>query len=79
MSMELRRNPIPKHLFTPTQDSTNRVPTHYLLFFDDTESYQIVGRSSIKKIENDGSAIIKIRQKSIKGRIICLGKILTWI
>ena len=51
---------------------------YYLLFFNETESYQIVARSSIKKIDDQGSAAINIRNKLLKGLIIVSGEFLNF-
>jgi hypothetical protein len=76
-AMELRRKPIPKHIFTPTQGTTTRVANHYLLYFNETESYQIVARSSIKKLDKEGSAMLIIRNKLVKGKVIISGSFLS--
>jgi len=76
--VEGRRKPIPKRIFTPTRVSAI-MANHYLLFFDETESYQIVARSSIKKIDNEGSATLIIRNKLMKGKVVLSGNFLSLI
>ncbi|CAF5187923.1 unnamed protein product, partial [Rotaria magnacalcarata] len=61
--MTSRRQVLPRHVFTPTQGTPP--PSHYLLFFEDTNSYQIVARSSLKKINGD-VVFIMIRNKLVK-------------
>ncbi|CAM4971801.1 unnamed protein product [Rotaria socialis] len=61
--MTSRRQVLPRQVFTPTQGTPP--PSHYLLFFEDTNSYQIVARSSLKKINGD-VVFIMIRNKLVK-------------
>ena len=56
--IESTRKRVPPTVYTPTQSASMRC-AYYLLFFNETESYQIVARSSIKKL------IIKVQQQSI--------------
>jgi hypothetical protein len=68
-----RRKPVPRAIFTPTQRASATIAKYYLLFFEETESYQIVAQSSIKKIDDAGSATLAIRNKILKGKIILAG------
>lgn len=70
-----RRKTIPRVIYTPTQRRSATVVKYYLLFFDETESYQIVSQSSIKTIDNTGSVTIAIRNKICKGKIIFRGNL----
>ena len=67
-----RRKRIARIVFTPTEAS-NATPSHYLVYFIETESYQIVARSSIKQIDDNGCATILIRHKMLQGKIIHFG------
>ncbi|CAF2091361.1 unnamed protein product, partial [Rotaria magnacalcarata] len=63
IQMTSRRQVLPRQVFTPTQGTPP--PSHYLLFFEDTNSYQIAARSSLKKINGD-VVFIMIRNKLVK-------------
>ena len=56
--IESTRKRVPPATYTPTQSASMRC-AYYLLVFNETESYQIVARSSIKKL------MIKVQQQSI--------------
>jgi hypothetical protein len=75
-TFESKRKKFPRTVFTPTQRASATVEKYYLLFFDATESYQIVARSSIKKFDNEGFATLAIRNKLLKGKIILEGDFL---
>jgi len=77
--MELRRNPIPKNIFTPLQGTTTRMASYHLIFFNETESYQIVHESNVRRIDTEGSATLMIRNKSIKCKVILSGTFLSLI
>ncbi|CAF2106469.1 unnamed protein product [Rotaria magnacalcarata] len=62
----------PRRVFTPTQRTPQ--PSHYLLLFEDTDSYQIVARSSVKQI-NDNVVTIIIRNKLVKTKAVCQGSL----
>ncbi|CAF4859185.1 unnamed protein product [Rotaria sp. Silwood1] len=70
--MTSRRQVIPRHVFTPTQRTPP--PSHYLLVFEDTNSYQIAARSSIKQITGDVVSIM-IRNKLVKAKAVCHGSL----
>ncbi|CAF1450177.1 unnamed protein product [Rotaria sordida] len=64
-----RRKRVPHTIFTPTQ-SSNVISNYCLLYFIETESYQIAARSSIKKFDEKGFAKVLIRNKFFQGKII---------
>jgi hypothetical protein len=68
-----KRKQFPRTVFTPTQRASATIAKYYLLFFNATESYQVVARSSIKTIDDEGFAIIAIRNKLLKGKVIFKG------
>lgn len=68
-----RRQTRPRQAYTPTQRTPP--PTYYLLFFDLTESYQIVARSSLKTID-DNVATIMIHNKSVTTNVVHRGMFL---
>ncbi|CAM4985710.1 unnamed protein product [Rotaria socialis] len=68
--MTTRRQVVPRQIYTPTQ--TTPPPSHYLIVFQDTDSYQIVARSSVKQVQGD-YAFITIHHKLIKAKIIHQG------
>ncbi|CAF3294467.1 unnamed protein product [Rotaria sp. Silwood2] len=70
--MTSRRQVVPRHVFTPTQRTPP--PSHYLLVFEDTNSYQIAARSSIKQITGDVVSIM-IRNKLVKAKAVCHGSL----
>ena len=49
---ESQRKCVPRNIFTSTQRASDTISNYFLLFFGDAESYQIVARSSIKKLMN---------------------------
>ncbi|CAF3310468.1 unnamed protein product [Rotaria socialis] len=65
--MTSHRQTFPSRVFTPTQHTPPS--THYLLLFEETNSYQIVARSSHKNI-NDDVAFILIRNKLLQAKIV---------
>lgn len=58
--------------FTPTE--RNIRPTHYLLHFDDTASYNIVSSSSIYKVSGT-TATVNLRGKKIMGTVVISGNL----
>ncbi len=68
--MPTRRQVIPRRVFTPTQRTPP--PSHYLLVFEDTNSYQIAARSSLKQIDGD-VVFIMIRSKLVKAKALYYG------
>ncbi|CAM4783909.1 unnamed protein product [Rotaria magnacalcarata] len=68
--MATSRQVVPRQIYTPTQ--TTPPPSHYLIVFQDTNSYQIVARSSVKQVQGD-YAFITIHHKLIKAKIIHQG------
>ncbi|CAF3733872.1 unnamed protein product [Rotaria sp. Silwood1] len=72
-----RRKRLPRTVFTPTQ-SSNVISNYYLLYFIETESYQIAARSSIKKFDEKGFAQVIIRNKLFQGKIIHVGNVLNY-
>ncbi|CAF4859002.1 unnamed protein product [Rotaria socialis] len=54
--MTSHRQTFPRRVFTPTQHTPPS--THYLLLFEETNSYQIVTRSSLKNINDDVTFIL---------------------
>ena len=70
---EGKRKRIPHAVFTLTQRPPATINKHYLISFDVTVLYQIVARSSIKKIDSEGFAVICIHNKLRKGKIILEG------
>ncbi len=72
-NIEERRKHIPRTMFSPSQQPSATNPKYYLLFFNETETYQIVAKSSIKCIDDQGLATITIRNKQLKGKIILTG------
>ncbi|CAF3819288.1 unnamed protein product [Adineta steineri] len=65
-----QRKHIPRKIYTPTQKSSATIAKYYLLFFNETETYQIVAKSSIKCVDDHGIATITIDKKQIKGKTI---------
>ncbi|CAF3765592.1 unnamed protein product [Rotaria socialis] len=65
--MTSHRQTFPRRVFTPTQHTPPS--THYLLLFEETNSYQIVTRSSLKNI-NDDVTFILIRNKLLQAKIV---------
>lgn len=57
--------------FTPTE--VNIRPTHYLLYFDDTASYNIASSSSIYKVSGT-TATLNLRGKKLTATIVMSGK-----
>jgi hypothetical protein len=62
-----RRSHVDRFIFTPTK--TTPVTVYYLLYFDETASYQIVAKSSIKTFHDNGFATVLVRNKRINGKI----------
>ncbi|CAF3834664.1 unnamed protein product [Rotaria magnacalcarata] len=60
----------PRKVFSPSDKFTG--PTHYLLYFDSTDSYNIALYSSIKHISGDTATVI-IRGKKLSATIIIGG------
>ncbi|CAF4613682.1 unnamed protein product, partial [Rotaria sp. Silwood2] len=69
-NIEGRRKHIPRKIYTPTQQPSAIIPKYYLLFLKETETYQIVAKSSIKCVDDHGLATITICNKQLKGKII---------
>ncbi|CAF4068844.1 unnamed protein product [Adineta steineri] len=65
-----QRKHIARKIYTPTQQPSATIAKYYLLFFNETETYQIVAKSSIKCVDDHGIATITINKKQIKGKII---------
>ncbi|CAF2858513.1 unnamed protein product [Rotaria sp. Silwood2] len=72
-NIEGRRKHIPRKIYTPTQQPSAIIPKYYLLFLKETETYQIVAKSSIKCVDDHGLATITICNKQLKGKIILTG------
>ena len=70
--MTARRQVFARQVFTPTQRTPP--PSHYLLVFEDTNSYQIVARSSLKQINGDDVSIM-IRNKLVKAKSVYYGTV----
>ncbi|CAF4699802.1 unnamed protein product [Rotaria socialis] len=68
--MTSHRQTFPSRVFTPTQHTPPS--THYLLLFEETNSYQIFARSSLKNI-NDDVTFILIRNKLLQFKIVFHG------
>ncbi|CAF2058639.1 unnamed protein product [Rotaria magnacalcarata] len=54
--MTSRRQTFLRRVFTPTQHTPSS--THYLLLFEQTNSYEILARSSLKNINDDVTFIL---------------------
>ncbi|CAF3459404.1 unnamed protein product [Rotaria socialis] len=65
--MTSHRQTFPRRVFTPTQHTPSL--THYLLLCEETNSYQIVARSSLKNI-NDDVTFILIHNKILQAKIV---------
>ncbi|CAF1604877.1 unnamed protein product, partial [Didymodactylos carnosus] len=57
-------------VYTPTQHVPP--PSHYLLYFNETESYMISAKTSIKRIVEDTATVI-IKKKQIEAKIVTKG------
>ncbi|CAF1542897.1 unnamed protein product [Rotaria magnacalcarata] len=68
--MTSRRQTFLRRVFTPTQHTPSS--THYLLLFEQTNSYQILARSSLKSI-NDDVTFILIHNKLLQAKIVFHG------
>ncbi|CAF1109136.1 unnamed protein product [Rotaria sordida] len=66
-----KRSQNPRKVFSPTTTSVP-LPTNYLIYMEDTVSYSIVGRASIKKIQ-DKMATLTINKKKLVGEIVVAG------
>ena len=66
-----RRPVVPRRVFTPTQRTPP--PSHFLLLFENTNSYQIVARSSVKHTDGDTVSLL-IRNKLVEARAVFHGK-----
>lgn len=62
----------PRNVFSPSDNFVQ--PTHYLLYFDTTQSYNIALSSSIHKISGD-TATLYIHGKKTFATIITTGNI----
>ena len=64
----------PRKVFSPTTASVLLL-THYLIYIEETVSYLIVGRTSIKNIQGKMASLI-INKKRITGKIVVSGNYL---
>lgn len=71
-SIRDKRSQNPRKVFSPSTASVP-LPTHYLIYMDDTVSYSIVGRTSIKKVQGKMATLI-INKKKLIGEIVVSGK-----
>ncbi|CAF1640936.1 unnamed protein product [Rotaria magnacalcarata] len=69
-----KRSQNPRKIFSPSTPSTP-LPSHYLIYMEDTLSYSIVGRTSIKKIQGKMATLI-INKKKLIGEIVIAGNYL---
>lgn len=72
-----KRSHHPTTIFSPSISSKPTV-THYLIYIADTISYLIVGKSSVKTVE-DKVATLVLNRKIFIGEIIITGKVLICI
>ncbi|CAF3394515.1 unnamed protein product [Rotaria socialis] len=72
LSMLPRRQVLPRQVFTPTQHTPPA--SHYLIVFENTNSYQIAARSSLKKI-NGADVLLMVRNKLVKAKLIHSGSL----
>jgi len=70
-----KRVPRPRTVYSPS-DTLNR-PSHFLLHFDSTDSYNIALYSSINNITGN-RATMNIRGKKTVATIVCSGDILNF-
>ena len=68
--MTAKRAVKPKTQYSPSNVSTNA--KYHLIIYDDTEDIMIVGNSSIKRFESDGSMVLNNGRTA---RVIVTGKI----
>lgn len=66
-----RRSQNPPKVFSPSTASVP-LPTHYLIYMEDTVSFLIVGRTSIKNIQGK-MASLAINKKKLVGKIVVSG------
>ena len=60
----------PKTQYSPSNVSTNA--KYHLIIYNDTNDFMIVGNSSVKQLENDGSMVLNNGRKA---RVILTGTI----
>lgn len=70
--MTTRRQILAPQVFTPTQSTPP--PSHYLVVFEDTNSYQIAARSSLKKIDGN-DVVLMVRNKLLKAKMVHHGSL----
>ena len=66
-----RRPVVPRRVFTPTQRTPP--PSHFLLLFENTNSYQIVARSSLKQTDGDTVSLL-VRNKLVEAKAVFHGQ-----
>ena len=66
-----KRSQNPRKVFSPTTASVP-LPSNYLIYMEDTISYSIVGRTSIKNIQGKTATLI-INKKKLVGEILVAG------
>lgn len=66
-----KRSQNPRKVFSPTTASIP-LPSHYLIYMEDTVSFLIVARTSIKNIQGKMASLI-INKKKLAGKIIVSG------
>ena len=69
-----KRSQNPRKVFSPTTASVLLL-THYLIYIEETVSYLIIGRTSIKNIQGKMESLI-INKKRITGKIVVSGNYL---
>jgi hypothetical protein len=60
-----------KKIFSPSE-TIQPLPTNYLIYMEDTMSYSIVGRSSVKSIQGK-KATLMVNKNTFTGEIIFAG------
>jgi hypothetical protein len=63
-----------KKIFSPSE-TIQPLPTNYLVYLEDTMSYSIVGRSSVKNIQGKKATLI-VNKKTFIGEIVFAGNCL---
>ena len=63
-----------RHRSNPTPALKTTGNNHFLLYIEETASYLIVGKRRVKKINEQGFAIISMKRKMISTKIILNGK-----
>ncbi|CAF5109624.1 unnamed protein product, partial [Rotaria magnacalcarata] len=66
-----KRSQNPRKVFSPSTASVS-LPTHYLIYMEDTVSFLIVARTSIKHIQGQMASLI-INKKKLVGEIVVSG------